>query len=142
MKNLILNWLGVSPWAINNFEGDGRLPSAVSHIVRKEVAKLGFTKLNGNGGLFDLVHDELNRTYDLEGMYSNLDDIKNSLEDLESNADRWDDMSDKLEDMDMEAIVEEVGNQVDFDKVQELDDRLTELLAGYKLEVKLTQENY
>jgi len=116
MKNLILKWLGLD--------------------------QLGFTKLNGNGGLFDLVEDEFNRAYDLGGMYSKLDDMKYLLEDLESRANRWDDMADKLEDMDMEAIIEEVGNQVDFDKVQELDDRLTELLAGYKLEVKLTQENY
>jgi predicted nuclease with TOPRIM domain len=116
MKNLILKWLGLD--------------------------QLGFTKLNGNGGFFDLVEDELNRTYDLGGMSSKLDDMKYLLEDLESRADRWNDMADKLEDMDMEAIIEEVGNQVDFDKVQELDDRLTELLSGYKLEVKLTQENY
>lgn len=126
MKNLILNWLGVSPWAVNDFEGDGRLPSAVSHIVREEVAKLGFTKLNGNGGLFDLVEDQLNRVYDLEGMYSKVDDMKYLLEDLES---RTDDFDEEIKD-------------IDFCKVQELDDRLTELLAGYKLEVKLTQENY
>ena len=126
MKNLILNWLGVSPWAVNDFEGDGRLPSAVSHIVREEVAKLGFTKLNGNGGLFGLVEDQLNRVYDLEGMYSKVDDMKYLLEDLES---RTDDFDEEIKD-------------IDFCKVQELDDRLTELLAGYKLEVKLTQENY
>jgi hypothetical protein len=103
MKNLILKWLGLD--------------------------QLGFTKLNGNGGLFDLVEDELNRTYDLDGMYSKIDDMKYLLEDLESRGNDWDDMKDQLE-------------NIDFDKVQELDDRLTELLAGYKLEVKLTQENY
>ena len=103
MKNLILKWLGLD--------------------------QLGFTKLNGNGGFFDLVEDELNRAYDLGGMYSKLDDMKYLLEDLESRGNDWDDMKDQLE-------------NIDFDKVQELDDRLTELLAGYKLEVKLTQENY
>ena len=103
MKNLILKWLGLD--------------------------QLGFTKLNGNGGLFDLVEDELNKNYDLDGMYSKLDDMKYLLEDLESRGNDWDDMKDQLE-------------NIDFDKVQELDDRLTELLAGYKLEVKLTQENY
>jgi len=103
MKNLILKWLGLD--------------------------QLGFTKLNGNGGLFDLIEDELNRAYDLGGMYSKLDDMKYLLEDLESRGNDWDDMKDQLE-------------NIDFDKVQELDDRLTELLAGYKLEVKLTQENY
>lgn len=135
MKNLILKWLGLSPWAINDFEGDGRLPSAVSHIVREEMAKQREENI-------DLITDRLNNSYDIGGMSSKLDDMHWSIDDIESRADRWDDMSDKLEDMDMEAIVEEVRNQVDFDKVQELDDRLTELLAGYKLEVKLTQENY
>ena len=67
--------------------------------------------------------------YDIEGMSSKLDDMEYSLEDLESRGNDWDDMRDQLE-------------NIDFDKVQELDDRLTELLAGYKLEVKLTQENY
>jgi len=137
MKNLILNWLGVSPWAVNNFEGDGRLPSAVSHIVREEVAKLGFTKLNGEGGLFDLVEDELNRNYDLDGMYSKIDDMKYLLEDLESRVNDWDNNDDDQ----LEDIKDQLEN-IDFDKVQELDDRLTELLAGYKLEVKLTQEAY
>tara|TARA_R110002012_G_scaffold306077_1_gene510558 strand:- start:292 stop:708 length:417 start_codon:yes stop_codon:yes gene_type:complete len=138
MKNLIYKWLGLSPWAIEQVV---RVHLA-EEIKKLRTNSLGFTKLNGNGGLFDLVEDQLNRVYDLEGMSSKLDDMHWSIDDIESRADRWDDMSDKLEDMDMEAIVEEVRNQVDFDKVQELDDRLTELLAGYKLEVKLTQENY
>ena len=138
MKNLIYKWLGLSPWAIEQVVK----VHLAEEIKKLRTNSLGFTKLNGNGGLFDLVEDELNKNYDLDGMYSKLDDMKYLLEDLESRANRWDDMADKLEDMDMEAIIEEVGNQVDFDKVQELDDRLTELLAGYKLEVKLTQENY
>ena len=71
MKNLILKWLGLSPWAIGE---------AVRISVEAEVKKLGFTKLNGNGGLFDLVEDELNRNYDLDGMYSKIDDMKCLLE--------------------------------------------------------------
>lgn len=122
MKNLILKWLGVSPWAINDFEGDGRLPSAVSHIVREQMAKQREENV-------DLVINRLNNSADINGMSSKLDDMEYSLQDLESRGNDWDDMRDQLE-------------NIDFDKVQELDDRLTELLAGYKLEVKLTQENY
>ena len=122
MKNLILKWLGVSAWAINDFEGDGRLPSAVSHIVREQMAKQREENV-------DLVINRLNNSADINGMSSKLDDMEYSLQDLESRGNDWDDMRDQLE-------------NIDFDKVQELDDRLTELLAGYKLEVKLTQENY
>ena len=125
MKNLIYKWLGLSPWVIEQVV---RVHLA-EEIKKLRTNSLGFTKLNGNGGLFDLVEDELNRNYDLDGMYSKLDDMKYLLEDLESRGNDWDDMRDQLE-------------NIDFDKVQELDDRLTELLAGYKLEVKLTQENY
>lgn len=135
MKNLILNWLGVSPWAINNFEGDGRLPSAVNHIVRKELASF-------KDELVDYAKTELNRSYDLQGMESKLDDMDYLTQDLESRGNRWDDMSDKVEDLDMEAIVDEVFNQVNFDKVKQLDDRLTELVAGYKLDVQLIKEEF
>ena len=122
MKNLIYKWLGLSPWAIEEVV---RVHLA-EEIKKLRTNSLGFTKLNGNGGLFDLVEDQLNRVYDLEGMYSKLEDMKYLLEDLES---RTDDFDEEIKD-------------IDFCKVQELDDRLTELLAGYKLEVKLTQENY
>jgi len=125
MKNLIYKWLGLSPWAIEQVVK----VHLAEEIKKLRTNSLGFTKLNGNGGLFDLVEDELNKNYDLDGMYSKLDDMKYLLEDLESRGNDWDDMKDQLE-------------NIDFDKVQELDDRLTELLAGYKLEVKLTQENY
>jgi len=125
MKNLIYKWLGLSPWVIEQVVK----VHLTDEIKKLRTNSLGFTKLNGNGGLFDLVEDELNKNYDLDGMYSKLDDMKYLLEDLESRGNDWDDMKDQLE-------------NIDFDKVQELDDRLTELLAGYKLEVKLTQENY
>ena len=125
MKNLILKWLGVSPWAINDFEGDGRLPSAVSHIVREQMAKQREENV-------DLVMNRLNNSYDIDGMSSKVDDMHWQIQDLEGSEGRWNDAADKMEELD----------SVDLDKVQELDDRLTELLAGYKLEVKLTQENY
>ena len=107
MKNLILKWLGLD--------------------------KLGFTKLNGNGGLFDLVENELNRHYDLGGISSKLDDMDYLTQDLESRGNRWDDMADKVED-DSDTFL--------LDKVQSVDDRLTELVAGYKLDVQLVKEEF
>ena len=107
MKNLILKWLGLD--------------------------KLGFTKLNGNGGLFDLVENELNRHYDLDGISSKLDDMDYLTQDLESRGNRWDDMADKVED-DSDTFL--------LDKVQSVDDRLTELVAGYKLDVQLVKEEF
>jgi len=133
MKNLIYKWLGLSPWAIEQVVK----VHLAEEIKKLRTNSLGFTKLNGNGGLFDLVEDELNRNYDLDGMYSKIDDMKYLLEDLESRVNDWDNNNnDQLED------IKDQLEDIDFDKVQELDDRLTELLAGYKLEVKLTQENY
>ena len=113
MKNLILKWFGLTPWAIGE---------AVRISVREEMAKQREENI-------DLIINRLNNSYDIDGMSSKLDDMEYSLQDLESRGNDWDDMKDQLE-------------SIDFDKVQELDDRLTELLAGYKLEVKLTQENY
>ena len=119
MKNLILKWLGLD--------------------------QLGFTKLNGNGGLFDLVENELNNTYDLDGLSSKVDDYIGSVDDLEYKADRWSDMADKIEDLDVEevAYLHHIDGLKDkLDKIQELDDRLTELLAGYKLDVQLIKEDF
>ena len=116
MKNLILKWLGLD--------------------------QLGFTKLNGNGGLFDLVENELNRHYDLDGISSKLEDYIGSVDDLEYKADKWDDMADKIEDLDVDNIVADIEARLDLDKIQQLDDRLTELLAGYKLDVQLMKEDF
>ena len=116
MKNLILKWLGLD--------------------------QLGFIKLNGNGGLFDLVENELNNTYDLDGLSSKVDDYIGSVDDLEYKADRWDDMADKVEDLEINNIVADIEAKLDLDKIQQLDDRLTELLAGYKLDVQLIKEDF
>jgi hypothetical protein len=116
MKNLILKWLGLD--------------------------QLGFTKLNGNGGLFDLVENELNRHYDLDGISSKLEDYIGSVDDLEYKADKWDDMADKIEDLEINDIVADIEAKLDLDKIQQLDDQLTELLAGYKLDVQLVKEDF
>jgi len=116
MKNLILKWLGLD--------------------------QLGFTKLNGNGGLFDLVENELNRHYDLDGISSKLEDYVGTVDDLEYKANKWDDMADKIEDLEINDIVADIEAKLDLDKIQQLDDRLTELLAGYKLDVQLMKEDF
>ena len=116
MKNLILKWLGLD--------------------------QLGFTKLRGANGLFDLVENELNMHYDLDGISSKLEDYIGSVDDLEYKANKWDDMADKVEDLDINEIVADIEAKLDLDKIQELDDRLTDLLAGYKLDVQLVKEDF
>ena len=116
MKNLILKWLGLD--------------------------QLGFTKLNGAGGLFDLVENELNIHYDLDGISSKLEDCVGTVDDLEYKADRWSDMADKIEDLEINDIVADIEAKLDLDKIQQLDDQLTELLAGYKLDVQLVKEEF
>jgi len=126
MKNLILKWCGLTPSLIGE---------VVRITVREELAKQ-----------IDQIQDGLmrsiNNSYDLDGMDSKLDDMDYLTQDLESRGNRWDDMADKMEDMDIDDLVSDIESRLDLDKVQELDDRLTELLAGYKLDVKLTQENF
>jgi len=126
MKNLILKWCGLTP----SFIGE-----VVRITVREELAKQ-----------IDKIQDGLirsiNNSYDLDGIAGKLDDMDYLTQDLESRGNRWDDMADKMEDMDIDDLVSDIEARLDLDKVQELDDRLTELLAGYKLEVKLTQENF
>ena len=126
MKNLILKWFGLTPWAIGE---------AIRISVREEMAKQREENI-------DLITNRLNNSYDIDGMSSKVDDMHWQIQDLESSEGRWNDMADKMEELDIDGLVSDIEAKLDFDKVQELDDRLTELLAGYKLEVKLTQENY
>jgi len=84
-------------------------------------------------GAVDAVIYDLNNRYDLEGMESKLDDIDYLTQDLESRGNRWDDIADKVED-DSDTFL--------LDKVQSVDDRLTELVAGYKLDVQLVKEEF
>jgi len=126
MKNLILKWCGLTP----SFIGE-----VVRITVREELAK----KIDQ---IQDGLMRSINNSYDLDGMDSKLDDMDYLTQDLESRGNRWDDMADKMEDMDIDDLVSDIESRLDLDKVQELDDRLTELLAGYKLDVKLTQENF
>ena len=111
MKNLILKWLGLD-----------KLESLID---------LRITQLQD--GTVDAVMVNLDRSYDLDGMSSKLDDMDYLTQDLESRGNRWDDMADKVED-DSDTFL--------LDKVQSVDDRLTELVAGYKLDVQLVKEEF
>ena len=111
MKNLIIKWLGLD-----------KLESVID---------LRITQLQD--GTVDAVMVNLERSYDLDGMSSKLDDMDYLTQDLESRGNRWDDMADKVED-DSDTFL--------LDKVQSVDDRLTELVAGYKLDVQLVKEEF
>ena len=112
MKNLIKKWLGLD-----------KLESLID---------LRITQLQD--GTVDAVMVNLERSYDLDGMSSKLDDMDYLTQDLESRGNRWDDMADKIEDGDSDTFL--------LDKVQGVDDRLTELVAGYKLDVQLVKEEF
>ena len=112
MKNLILKWLGLD-----------KLESLID---------LRITQLQD--GTVDAVINDLDNRYDLRGMESKLDDIDYLTQDLESRANRWDDIADKVEDFEPDTFL--------LDKVQGVDDRLTELVAGYKLDVQLVKEEF
>ena len=120
MKNLIIKWLGL--------EG---------------LIDLRITQLEP--GTVDAVIYDLNNRYDLEGLTSKFDDYVGTVDDLEYRANRWSDMADKMEDLDVEEVAYQHhidGLKDKLDKIQELDDRLTELLAGYKLDVQLMKEDF
>tara|TARA_R110001632_G_scaffold133114_2_gene247597 strand:- start:120 stop:521 length:402 start_codon:yes stop_codon:yes gene_type:complete len=133
MKNLIIKWLGLDPLAF----GSTHLfvETNLRKVIQEEMAKQREENI-------DLIINRLNNSYDIDGMSSKVDDMHWQIQDLESSEGRWNDMADKMEELDIDGLVSDIEAKLDFDKVQELDDRLTELLAGYKLEVKLTQENY
>ena len=116
MKNLILKWLG--------------LGSLIDEVVRMKTRDAVASFKNE---VVDEVMVNLDRSYDLDGMSSKLDDMDYLTQDLESRGNRWDDMADKVED-DSDTFL--------LDKVQSVDDRLTELVAGYKLDVQLVKEEF
>jgi hypothetical protein len=117
MKNLIIKWLGL--------EG---------------LMDLRITQLQP--GTVDAVIYDLNNKYDLDGLTSKFDDYIGTVDDLEYKSDDWDSAFDKIEDIDINNIVADIEAKLDLDKIQELDDRLTELLAGYKLDVQLVKEDF
>ena len=115
MKNLILKWLGLDDPLLQYPQRDA-------------------------SDIEDMIIKYLAQAYNLDGMASKLDDLQGIADDLEYRSNNWDDMSDKLENIDLENMIAETEQKLD--KVQQLDDRLTELLEGYKLDVRLVQEDF
>ena len=132
MKNLILKWCGLTPSLIGE---------VIRITVREEIEKRNLEEMAQQ---FEKIEDRvirsLNNGYDLDGMSSKLDDMDYLTQDLESRGNRWDEISDNLEGIDLENMIAETEQKLD--KVQQLDDRLTELLEGYKLDVRLVQEDF
>jgi len=94
----------------------------------------------------DCITSYISRKYDLRGMESKLDDLEST---LENGKYEWDDLVDKFSyvDIDNYATLDELKDSVQeykdaIDRVQQLDDRLTELVAGYKLDVQLIKEDF
>jgi len=116
VKNLIIRWLGL----------EGLIDEVVRIKTRDAIASF-------KNELVDYAITDLNNAYDISGMESKLDDMDYLTQDLESRGNRWDDMADKVED-DSDTFL--------LDKVQSVDDRLTELVAGYKLDVQLVKEDF
>ena len=132
MKNLILKWCGLTP----SFIGEVVRVTVREEIRARDLEQMALTF----GKIEDKVIRSLKNGYDLESMVSKLDDLEGTVDDLEYRSNNWDDMSDKLENIDLENMIAETEQKLD--KVQQLDDRLTELLEGYKLDVRLVQEDF
>ena len=93
------------------------------------VADVQFLEDNTDKVIKDLVRDNLDDVkYDIQS------DVKYELEDeFASKDDVLSEIESALEDNKFLEL---------FDKVQRIDDRLVELVAGYKLEVQLVKEEY
>jgi hypothetical protein len=118
MKNFILKWLGL----------ENALTFSHSDFID------------------DCITSYISRKYDLSGMESKLDDLEST---LENGKYEWDDLVDKLSYFDPSDYVHvdeyrELNREYRdaIDKVQQLDDRLTEMVAGYKLDVQLIKEDF
>ncbi len=93
------------------------------------VADVQFLENNTDKAIKDLVRDSLDDVkHDIQS------DVKYELED--EFASKEDVLSE------IEGALENNNFQELFDKVQRIDDRLVELVAGYKLEVQLVKEEY
>ena len=132
MKNLILKWCGLTPSLI----GEVIRITVREEIMARDLEQMALTF----GKIEDKVIRSLNNGYDLDGMSSKLEDMDYLTQDLESRGNRWDEISDNLEGIDLDNMIAETEQKLD--KVQQLDDRLTELLEGYKLDVRLVQEDF
>jgi len=106
----------------------------MKNLIIKWLGLDNVLRLDDSDFIDDCLTRLLAQRYDLEGMESKLDDIDYLTQDLESRGNRWDDIADKVEDFEPDTFL--------LDKVQSVDDRLTELVAGYKLDVQLVKEEF
>lgn len=111
--------------------------------MKKLIQKwLGVDNMLGLDDVEDCITGVLSRRYDLDGLISKFEDLQYSFEDKEY---RWDNTADKMEDIDVEEVAYQYhinGLKDKLDQVQELDDRLTQLVAGYRLDVQLIKEEF
>ena len=111
--------------------------------MKKLIQKwLGVDNMLGLDDVEDCITGVLSRRYDLEGLVSKFEDLQYSFEDKEY---RWDNTADKMEDIDVEEVAYQYhinGLKDKLDQVQEIDDRLTQLVAGYRLDVQLIKEEF
>ena len=129
MKYLILKWLGV--------------PHLLDEAVRIKTEEAIKSFKNE---VINFVIGDLNNKYDLDGLVSKFEDLQGSFENGEY---RWDDMADKVEYFEADEYLrkDELKDKLsDFqeaiEQVQEIDDRLTQLVAGYRLDVQLIKEEF
>jgi len=122
MKKLILKWLGLD------------------NVLR----------FDDSDFIDDCVTSLLARSYDLEGLVSKFEDLQGNFEDGEY---RWDNTADVVESIvDVDELIykddiqELKDKMADFQNaintVEAIDDRLTEMIAGYVLEVNLVKDDY
>jgi hypothetical protein len=123
---------GNNPWAFTECK----------YMKNLIIKWLGLDNMLDLGDVEICVEGLLRSRYDLEGLVSKFDDYVGTVDDLEYKSDDWNDAYDKIEDLDINNIVADIEAKLDLDKIQELDDRLTELLAGYKLDVQLVKEDF
>jgi len=122
MKKLILKWLGLD------------------NVLR----------FDDSDFIDDCVTSLLSRSYDLEGLVSKFEDLQGNFEDGEY---RWDNTADVVESIvdvdeliykdDIQELKDKMADFQDaINTVEAIDDRLTEMIAGYVLEVNLVKDDY
>jgi hypothetical protein len=122
MKKLILKWLGLD------------------NVLR----------FDDSDFIDDCVTSLLARSYDLEGLVSKFEDLQGNFEDGEY---RWDNTADVVESIvdvdeliykdDIQELKDKMADFQDaINTVEAIDDRLTEMIAGYVLEVNLVKDDY
>ena len=112
MKKLILKWLG-----LNNMLDLGDVEICVEGLLR--------------------------RRYDLDGLVSKFEDLQYSFEDGEYRWNNTAEAVDCIADVDELVYKDDIQQLKDkLDQVQEIDDRLTQLVAGYRLDVQLIKEEF